>query len=152
MIKSDNKVMLIDFGIARTYKEGQSGDTIVLGSRGYIAPEQLMNVQSNIQTDIYSLGATMYFMSTEKTPDTINKVSDQFTNFPGQNSSLSRVIHKALLTETTDRYSRIIELKRDLQLSTNESEYERTRLLQASESLLKLLTVIIMMQSNLIIL
>jgi serine/threonine protein kinase len=60
----DGQIYLIDFGIARHFKVGQSKDTIALGSPGYAAPEQYGRAQSTPQTDVYSLGATLHHMLT----------------------------------------------------------------------------------------
>ena len=53
---------LIDFGIARTVKQGQLKDTIPLGSPGYAAPEQYGRTQTDARADIYSLGAILHQM------------------------------------------------------------------------------------------
>jgi serine/threonine protein kinase len=60
----EGQIYLIDFGIARHFKVGQPKDTIALGSPGYAAPEQYGRAQSTPQTDVYSLGATLYHMLT----------------------------------------------------------------------------------------
>src|SRR5262249_585499 len=51
---------LIDFGIARLFKPGQTKDTQALGSPGYAAPEQYGRAQTTEQADIYSLGVTLH--------------------------------------------------------------------------------------------
>lgn len=66
MITTENQLKLVDFGIARVYKENLSRDTLPLGSRGYAAPEQFGGSQSDERTDIYGFGVTMYFMLTGK--------------------------------------------------------------------------------------
>ncbi|HVB21661.1 MAG TPA: serine/threonine-protein kinase [Ktedonobacteraceae bacterium] len=58
------RLYLIDFGIARQYKYGQKKDTGVLGSPGYAPPEQYGIAQTNQQSDIYSLGATLQTLLT----------------------------------------------------------------------------------------
>jgi len=40
MVTQTGQIFLIDFGIARFFKEGQEQDTEFLGSRGYASPEQ----------------------------------------------------------------------------------------------------------------
>ena len=40
MLRPDGRVMLIDFGAAREYKTNNLKDTVLLGTRGYAAPEQ----------------------------------------------------------------------------------------------------------------
>ncbi|GHO88811.1 protein kinase domain-containing protein [Dictyobacter formicarum] len=60
MLTADGQVYLIDFGIARFFKPGQTKDTMNLGTPGYAAPEQYGRMQTTIRSDIYSLGATLY--------------------------------------------------------------------------------------------
>lgn len=62
MLVSGDYIYLIDFGIARFFKAGQSHDTVALGSPGYAAPEQYGRYQTTPSSDIYSLGATLYRM------------------------------------------------------------------------------------------
>src|SRR5439155_20585648 len=59
-----NHLYLIDFGIARHFKPGQTKDTIAFGSPGYAAPEQYGKTQSTPRTDIYSLGVTLHQLLT----------------------------------------------------------------------------------------
>jgi serine/threonine protein kinase len=134
MIKPDNKVVLIDFGIARIYKEGQEGDTLILGSKGYIAPEQLVNVQSNAQTDIYSLGATMFFMLTGRS---INMPTELMfdENYPeAADKHLITVIKKASAIDTVIRHKTIKEMVIDLNDIAAEVNYEKTRLLNYNDN------------------
>lgn len=60
MLAANGHVYLIDFGIARHFKPGQSKDTAALGSTGYAAPEQYGKAQSTPRVDIYALGATLH--------------------------------------------------------------------------------------------
>ena len=64
----EGKVYVIDFGIARFFKPGQSKDTMALGSPGYAAPEQYGRVQTTSLADIYSLGAILHQLLTGKDP------------------------------------------------------------------------------------
>ncbi len=59
---------LIDFGIARHFKPGQSKDTSALGSTGYAAPEQYGKSQTTPRADIYSLGVTLHELLTGINP------------------------------------------------------------------------------------
>lgn len=56
----DGHIYLIDFGIARHFKSGQSKDTTYIGSPGYASPEQYGRAQTTPASDIYSLGATLH--------------------------------------------------------------------------------------------
>ncbi|MGH2508980.1 MAG: serine/threonine protein kinase, partial [Ktedonobacteraceae bacterium] len=62
------RLYLIDFGIARRFKPGQSKDTTPLGSPGFAAPEQYGKAQTTTRSDIYGLGATLYFLLTGYDP------------------------------------------------------------------------------------
>lgn len=70
MLKPDGNVVLIDFGAAREYKPQNLKDTVLLGTRGYAAPEQYrVNGQSDARTDIYSLGITLFRLLTGAGPE-----------------------------------------------------------------------------------
>lgn len=68
MATPDGRVYLIDFGIARFFKEGQHQDTTVLGSPGYAPPEQHGTGQTNPRSDIYALGATLHCCLSNRDP------------------------------------------------------------------------------------
>lgn len=133
MIRKDSQVMLIDFGIARTFKEGQNGDTMILGSNGYIAPEQLNNIQSNFQTDIYSLGAVMYFLLCGNNPEvpvhllTLDKFPAKVDNF------LKEIIRKAVSINPEDRYKHIDELSLALRSNKINVNYEKTTIMDKTK-------------------
>ena len=65
---SGSHIYLIDFGIARIFKPGQSHDTVALGSPGYAAPEQYGKAQSTPRSDLYSLGALLHCLLTGVDP------------------------------------------------------------------------------------
>lgn len=63
-------VKLIDFGIARPM-EGGDGITeagIVVGTPGYIAPEAISGQRATPQSDVYGLGALLYFLMVGRAP------------------------------------------------------------------------------------
>ncbi|MFC4809520.1 serine/threonine protein kinase [Paenibacillus sp. GCM10023250] len=62
MIDRSGFVRLIDFGIAREFKPGQAKDTVTLGTPGFAAPEQEGDRQSDARTDVYGLGALLYYL------------------------------------------------------------------------------------------
>ncbi len=68
MIRTDGRLFLIDFGIARHFKEGQQQDTVLLGSPGYAPPEQHGSAQTSPRSDLYALGATMHCCLTGRDP------------------------------------------------------------------------------------
>lgn len=66
MLMLDGKIKLIDFGIAREFKQDSINDTVPIGTKGYAAPEQYGIGQSDERTDIFSLGVTLYYLLTNK--------------------------------------------------------------------------------------
>ncbi len=63
----DGRIRIIDFGIAKQLRPGASASTRWLGSPGYAAPEQMVGHPAP-SSDIYSLGATMYRLVTNRQP------------------------------------------------------------------------------------
>nr|WP_242403737.1 serine/threonine-protein kinase [Paenibacillus pini] len=64
MLTAQLEVRLIDFGIARNYKQDQVQDTVKLGTVGFAAPEQYGSGQSDARSDLYGMGALMLYLST----------------------------------------------------------------------------------------
>ncbi|WP_280772023.1 serine/threonine protein kinase [Salipaludibacillus daqingensis] len=64
MITGEGKVKLIDFGIARKFDHLKLKDTVQIGTVGFAAPEQFEREQSDTRTDLFSLGALLYFLLT----------------------------------------------------------------------------------------
>lgn len=61
-------IYLIDFGIVRHFKPGQTRDTKALGTLGYAAPEQYGKGQTSPRADIYGLGATLHYLLSGNDP------------------------------------------------------------------------------------
>lgn len=65
ILMDNNKPVLIDFGAAKSgYKEAE----LVIGTPGWAAPEQLNGSAPSPQSDIYSLGALIFYLMTGKEP------------------------------------------------------------------------------------
>jgi serine/threonine protein kinase len=65
MIDNNGTVILVDFGIAKTFQVGQKGTMV--GTEGYSPPEQYRGEASPL-ADIYSLGATLHHALTRRDP------------------------------------------------------------------------------------
>lgn len=63
MLTGTSGLMLIDFGIARSYRQGAGEDTEKLGTAGFAAPEQYGGGQSGPVSDLYGLGALILYMA-----------------------------------------------------------------------------------------
>lgn len=75
-----NKIMLIDFGIARFVAPSQKGVTAI-GTMGY-APPELFSGKVEPRSDLYSLGATMFHMMTGSDPQDNPLLIFDFTKHP----------------------------------------------------------------------
>ncbi|HZS48798.1 MAG TPA: protein kinase [Blastocatellia bacterium] len=75
-----SRVMLIDFGIARTVAPTQKGVTAI-GTMGY-APPELFSGKVDPRSDLYSLGATMFHMLTGADPQDNPLLIFDFTKNP----------------------------------------------------------------------
>lgn len=65
MINSNGDVVLVDFGIAKTFQTGIKGTMI--GTEGYSPPEQYRG-EATPSADIYALGATIHHALTRRDP------------------------------------------------------------------------------------
>src|SRR5205814_4508846 len=68
MVMPNSQAKLIDFGIARTYKEGKRRDTMSMDTAAYAPFEQFGKGQTDARSDVYSLAATLYHLLTGKPP------------------------------------------------------------------------------------
>ena len=60
MLRPDGNIKIIDFGIAREYKEQNLADTVSLGTKGYAAPEQFGGKgQTDARTDSVKVGVSV---------------------------------------------------------------------------------------------
>ena len=67
MVSDDGRVVLIDFNASRQVKECGC-DTTIMGTVGYVAPEQLGLSQTDARTDIYAAGVLYNVMLTGQHP------------------------------------------------------------------------------------
>ena len=72
MLKESGELVVLDFGIAKSLDDAESMLTLrgqVLGSPGFMSPEHIKQVLNcDCRTDIFSLGATIYYLLTNRTP------------------------------------------------------------------------------------
>lgn len=112
MLKPDGNIKLIDFGIAREYKEHKSSDTIGLGTRGYAAPEQFGGqAQTDARTDIYCLGMTLHHLLTGKNPSEPPYETYPIRHWnPQLSTGLEAIVQKCINLDPDKRYQSCAEL------------------------------------------
>ena len=126
MLKPDGSITLIDFGTAREYKSkniadttclGTIGYTVLLGTRGYAAPEQYESQgQTDARTDIYCLGATLYHLVTGMNPcEPPYEIKPIRQINPALSNGLEKIIMKCTQRDPDARYQSCAELMYDLE-------------------------------------
>jgi eukaryotic-like serine/threonine-protein kinase len=107
MINTEGQLKLVDFGIARKVEADDENTRVV--SAGYSPPEQYWGA-ANIQSDIYALGATMYFLLSGKDPEPLKANSPRETN-PDLSEYMDSVVQKCMAQELAERYQNARELR-----------------------------------------
>ena len=115
-------VKILDLGLIRSEADREAGltkqlDNKILGTADYVAPEQAINSSDvDIRADIYSLGATFYFLLTGRTlfPEgrTAQKLMWQQIKKPvpvehlrrDLSAELAAVVHRMLEKQPADRF------------------------------------------------
>ena len=112
MIKPDGNIKVIDFGIARKYKDQSLADTVSLGTKGYAAPEQFGGKgQTDARTDVYCLGVTLYHLLTGQNPCEPPYEIYPIRHWnPQLSAGLEAIIQKCTQLNPDDRYQSCAEL------------------------------------------
>ncbi len=153
MVRPDGFVKVLDFGLAKltqTSPDSIYGDRtvdvtmpgVVMGTLGYMSPEQLRGLQVDARTDVWSLGAVLYEMVTGKPPFTEPTPTDTMIAVLQRDppaarqlrmdapEELERILSKALAKNADERYQTIkdlgIDLKRLKQRMEAEAEQQRS--------------------------
>lgn len=129
MLKPEGNLKVIDFGIAREYKEQNIKDTVNLGTRGYAAPEQFGGKgQTDARTDIYCLGATLYHLVTGQNPGEppyeIRPIREWNSNL---SAGLEAIILKCTQADPKERYQSCDELMYALEHYTEADDSYRKK-------------------------
>ncbi len=93
IITPEGRLVLVDFGIARYFKEGQINDTTDFGSPGYASPEQYEGSgQTDARSDLFSLGIILYEMLCGHRPARKGANRDMFEPLQQLNPALSTAL------------------------------------------------------------
>jgi Tol biopolymer transport system component/tRNA A-37 threonylcarbamoyl transferase component Bud32 len=142
MVSDDGFVKILDFGVAKLVEppKPSSGDLteaatalmghtragIVMGTVGYMSPEQAQGKAVDTRSDIFSFGSILYEAATGHRPfegdsviDSLHKIVyspvPQLKDFnPSAPSELQRIIRKCLAKDPDERYQSIKDVAIDL--------------------------------------
>lgn len=130
MVAKDGRILVTDFGIARTaYEPGAASATIgmVVGTPTYMAPEQLEGATDiDARTDVYAFGALLYELLCGAPPWTgaspiaiasarlYNPPPDPRGLRPELPDALARTVQKCMARNRADRYATVEHLATEL--------------------------------------
>lgn len=117
LVSVDGIVKIIDFGIARTPKENQTEDTVIMGTRGYASPEQFGFRQTDARTDIYAFGILLNKMLTGYMPN---------EQLP-EKRKYRKIIKKCTMMEPKERYMSVGEILKEFGKEAGENIWETDR-------------------------
>ena len=114
VITKDDNVKIVDFGLATIVNRPLPNDGgRIMGTVGYMPPEQLRGKQTDFRADIWSTGIVLHEMLYGNKPDRTNYGSIDLDDAPSKSSSsagsaiishLHGVMVKALQNDPNDRY------------------------------------------------
>jgi tRNA A-37 threonylcarbamoyl transferase component Bud32 len=105
MMNENGEIVLIDFNISS--EQDSLRTKTVMGKQHYMAPEQYRG-NPGIVSDIYSFGATMFYLLTGQEPEPISVSRPKEVN-SDVHSSLDQFVARATALEECDRFSNISE-------------------------------------------
>ena len=129
-VMPNGKIALLDFGLAKTHgadhSTTNSSQSIFGYTRRYSPPEQIRDLGTTAQSDIYALGATLYHLLTGvKPPDSLeraaaagNHEADPLKPACDLNKAvdpaLAQLLAQAMAINTTDRFKSASEFREGL--------------------------------------
>lgn len=158
MLRPDGYVKVLDFGLAKLAEQTSSavaaeaptrqvrtGSGMVIGTAGYMSPEQARGKIVDARSDIFSLGAVIYEMATQQKPFDGETPSDvlaailktdppPISHFaPDTPAELARIAAKALRKDREERHQVVKDLLLDLKSLAQDLEFQQ-RLKQTSST------------------
>jgi serine/threonine protein kinase len=127
LLSKDGEAKVSDFGAAFQQRQGlETSQMTGVGSPAYMSPEQIRMEKLNAQTDIYSLGVTMFRLLTGRLPYEASSyagLTHAVLNTPPPTPStlrptlpelLDKICLKAMAKEPAERYKSWLDFGKDL--------------------------------------
>lgn len=139
MLTDDKQVKLIDFGICKINDMINSATVYKLGTNAYSAPEVHQHSENATEkSDLYSLGAVIYFLFTGQQPPLAVQFQDVLNRTSGMDVSLKPILKKLVAENPDDRYENVFELRADFsKLFTRFLNLDKTIILTAAYERIK---------------
>jgi serine/threonine-protein kinase len=128
LITRDGTVKLVDFGLAKLLRPGSAGSDdftltvahtvvgAVLGSPGYMSPEQAAGQALDIRSDIFSFGIVLHELLSGVRA---SHESDAFRS-GHQSPALARIVQRCLAANPRERFQTMAEVRADLERALSE--------------------------------
>ncbi|HXF93189.1 MAG TPA: serine/threonine-protein kinase [Nitrospiraceae bacterium] len=128
MVTKDWLVKVMDFGIARITTSGKTKTSVILGTPGYMSPEQIMGKVVDGRSDTFSLGLVLFELLTGCRPfdaDDVTSLLYKIAREPHPVLSQIRpdlpiraqeIVDRALQKDLASRYRRAGDMAQDLRV------------------------------------
>ncbi|MBS2036292.1 serine/threonine protein kinase [bacterium] len=137
IVDAENRLRLIDFGIARCFHPDEATATFLqgMGSADYCPLEQYQGVGGTDQrSDIYSLGATLYHLLTLKVPPRAGELAAENKKVPSPRMlnpsiepALEDLVVNMMAVYKQDRYGSMTQVRNALQKVNRNLELREER-------------------------
>jgi eukaryotic-like serine/threonine-protein kinase len=128
MVDKNGRVIVMDFGIARTVEQGGMTNTgALIGTPDYMSPEQVMGEKVDVRSDLFTMGIIFYQLLVGQLPykaDTIQGAMFKRTRETSASPQsvdptvpplLSDITVKCLQLDPQNRYQTAMEIRQDIE-------------------------------------